>query len=115
MAELKQVKIHWEMLERYSVFQVMRFEFKYEDKGIGYFRIWNSPETCNIAFYSENEKHGVLPPEEYKAVPNNHKMIRYIEEDMNKMGYTIGENYRKITDGMLIGVQRFPTDWDILY
>ena len=115
MEELKKVKVHWEEIEKYVVFKVMRFEVKYEEEVIGYYRIWHDPETDNIAFYSDNERHGVLPPQEYKAVPKNHKMIRYIEEDLNKMGYTIPDAHKRISDGMLIGVERFPTDWDILY
>lgn len=115
MAELKPVKIHWEEIEKYSVFKIMRFEVKDGDKLIGYYRIWHDPETENIAFYSDTDKHGVLPPGDYKAIPSNHKMIRFIEEDLNKMGYTIPDAHERISDGMLIGVERFPKDWDILY
>ena len=82
---------------------------------IGYYRFWHDPETENIAFYGEHEKHGVLPPGTYRAIPTNHKLIRYIEEDLNKMGYTIPDGHTRITDGMLIGTVRFPADWDILY
>ena len=39
MAELKPVKIHWEEIEKYSVFRIMRFEVKYNDEVIGYYRI----------------------------------------------------------------------------
>lgn len=31
------------------------------------------------------------------------------------MGYTIPDGRKKITDDMLIGKERFPKDWDILY
>lgn len=115
MEELKSVKVHWEEIEKYVVFKVMHLEVKYQDQVIGYYRIWHDPETENIAFYGENEKHGLLAPGEYKAIPSNHKMIRYIEEDLNKMGYTIRDAHKRISDGMLIGVEKFPTDWDVLY
>ena len=82
---------------------------------LGYYRIWHDPETENIAFYSERDKHGVLPPQEYQAKPGNHKLIQYIEKDLNNMGYTIPDGRKKITDDMLIGKERFPKDWDILY
>ena len=115
MSELKPVKIHWEEIEKYSVFKINRFEVKHNADVIGYYRIWHDPETENIAFYGEHEKHGVLPPGTYRAIPTNHKLIRYIEEDLNKMGYTIPDGHTRITDGMLIGTVRFPADWDILY
>lgn len=115
MAELKAVKIHWEEIEKYSVFKIIRFEVKDGEKVLGYYRIWHDPETENIAFYGEHDKHGVLAPQTYKAIPTNHKLIRYIEEDLNKMGYTIPNAHERITDGMLIGTMRFPTDWDIVY
>ena len=88
---------------------------KCEDQVIGYYRIWHDPETESIAFYSGKEEHGVLPPKEYRAVPSNHKMIRCIEEDLNRMGYTIPEGHRRISDGMLLGLEKFPQDWDVLY
>ena len=97
------------------MFKINRFEVKHNDDVIGYYRIWHDPETENIAFYGEHEKHGVLPPGTYRAIPTNHKLIRYIEEDLNKMGYTIPDGHTRITDGMLIGTVRFPADWDILY
>ena len=115
MAELKPVKIHWEEIEKYSVFRIMRFEVKYNDDVIGYYRIWHDPETENIAFYGEHDKHGVLAPGTYRANPTNHKLIRYIEEDLNSMGYTIPDGHSRISDGMLLGTVRFPSDWDILY
>ena len=115
MTGLKPVKVHWEEIEKYSVFKIMRFEIKDGDEVVGYYRIWHDPETENIAFYSEIDKHGVLPPNEYKAYPSNHKLIRYIEEDLNKMGYTIPDAHERVTDAMLIGSMRFPKDWDVLY
>ncbi len=114
-ANLKPVKIHWEEIEKYSVFKIMRFEVKYGQKVLGYYRIWHDPETENIAFYSDNDKHGVLPPQEYQAKPGNHKLIQYIEKDLNSMGYTIPDARKQITDDMLIGKEHFPKDWDILY
>lgn len=69
MSELKPVKIHWEEIEKYSVFKINRFEVKHNDDVIGYYRIWHDPETENIAFYGEHEKHGVLPPGTYRRFP----------------------------------------------
>lgn len=115
MENYKQVRIHWEIIEKYVVFQVMHLEIKCEDKVIGYYRIWHDPETESIAFYSGKEEHGVLPPQEYRAIPSNHKMIRYIEDDLNKMGYTIPDGHRRISDGMLLGQEKFPKDWDVWY
>ncbi len=115
MADLKPVKVHWEIMDKYIVFTVARFEVKYEDKVIGYYRLFNEPESVNIAFYSDEDKHGVLPPQTYKAIPTNHKLIRYIEDDLKKMGYMIPDGHAKISDGMLIGTERFPSDWEVLY
>lgn len=112
---LKAVNIHWEEIEKYSVFKIMRFEVKYEGKVVGYYRIWFDPDTVNIAFYSTDDKHGVLPPGQYQAKPGNHKMIQYIEEDLNKMGYYIPDGHKMISDDMLVGKKRFPSDWEILY
>lgn len=115
MVDLKPVMIHWEEIEKYSVFKIMRFEVKHNDKVVGYYRIWHDPDTENIAFYSVDDKHGVLPPGEYQAKPGNHKLIQYIEEDLNKMGYTIPDARKTITDDMLIGKEKFPMSWEILY
>ncbi len=115
MGELKEVKVHWDEVEHYTVFKILRFEVKCGDEVVGYYRIWHDPDTENIAFYGEHDKHGVLAPQQYKSVPTNHRMIRLIEEDLNKMGYTMTEAYRKITDGMLLGMEKFPADLDILY
>lgn len=38
-ANLKPVKIHWEEIEKYSVFKIMRFEVKCGQKVLGYYRI----------------------------------------------------------------------------
>jgi hypothetical protein len=115
MAELKPVKVHWEAIDRYAVFVVTRFEVMYEDQLVGYYRIFMEPNSVNIAFYSDTDRHGVLPPETYKVIPTNHKMIRMIEDDLNKMGYTIPDGHTKISDGMLVGMERFPMDWEVLY
>lgn len=115
MSELKNVKFHCEELEKYSVFKIIRFEVKCEDEVIGYYRIWHDPNTENIAFYSEKDKHGVLAPQEYQAKQSNHKLIQYIEEDLNKMGYTIPDARKTITDGMLVGMQKFPPNWEVMY
>ncbi len=115
MSELKNVKIHWELIEKYVVFRIARFEVMYQDEVVGYYRIWHDPDTENIAFYGENDKHGVLAPQMYKSVPTNRKMSRIIEEDLNKMGYTMAPYHRKITDGMLLGLEKFPSDIVILY
>ena len=112
--ELKKVRIHWEILDKYAVFLTARFEVSDGDTVIGYYRLFQEPNSVNIAFYSETDRHGVLPPETYKAIATNHKLIRFIEEDLNKMGYTIPD-YRKISDGMLVGLERFPKEWDYLY
>ena len=42
-ANLKPVKIHWEEIEKYSVFKIMRFEVKCGQKVLGYYRIWHDP------------------------------------------------------------------------
>jgi hypothetical protein len=115
MSELKPVTFHWEEIEKYSVFKIMRFEVKCDGSLIGYYRIWHDPDTENIAFYSEHDKHGVLPPGTYKSIPKNHKLIQYIEDDLNRMGYTIPDAHSRITDGMLIGTERFPSGWAAIY
>lgn len=115
MADLKTVTFHWEEVEKYIAFKIMRFEVKCDGEVLGYYRIWHDPETENIAFYSENDKHGVLPPGTYQAKPGNHKLIQYIEEDLNKMGYTIPDARKMVTDDMLIGMSKFPLDWEVLY
>ena len=42
-------------------------------------------------------------------------MIRLIEADLNKMGYTIPDGHKMISDGMLVGMEKFPMDWEVLY
>lgn len=120
MAEnsLKQVKISWRVIEKLGPFTTTRLEIKWEDQVIGYYRIYDDPDTNNIAFYGENgnsDKHGVLPPKEYNAQPNNHKLIRYIEKDLEKMGYFIPDAHKMVSDYMLTGKEKFPAVWDSMY
>lgn len=115
MAELKPVQVHWEAIDKYAVFVTTRFEVKDGDNVIGYYRMFMEPESVNIAFYGDTDRHGVLPPQTYKVIPTNHKMIRLIEEDLNKMGYTIPDGHKMISDGMLVGMEKFPMDWEVLY
>lgn len=112
MAELKEVKVFYFVIEELQgLFRTSRLEIHDGDKNVGYYRIWHDRETENIAFYAEKDKHGVMPPGEYKAVNDGHKMIDLIEKDLNMMGYTIPDGQKTITDGMLIGEVDFPKDW----
>ena len=117
MADLKPVKVHWEVIEHYNVFNIIRFAVKDGEEEIGYYRIWDDPDTNSIAFYgvSKEDRHGVLPPKEYKAQPNNRKMIRLIEKDLEERGYYIPDGHQKISDYMLIGKEKWPTGWEVLY
>lgn len=112
MAELKEVKVFYFIIDDIKgLYRTARLEIHEGDKNVGYYRIWHDNKTESIAFYAEHDRHGVMPPGDYKAIPTNHKMIKAIEKDLNMMGYTIPDGHKVITDGMLIGEVKFPTDW----
>ncbi len=119
MAELKvkEVKVFFYVIDDVklpngrNLYRTCRLEIHDGPRHVGYYRIWHDEESENIAFYSEKDRHGVLPPGEYKSVPTNHKMIGLIEKDLNMMGYTIPDGHKVVTDAMLTGSVPFPTDW----
>ena len=116
MAELKEVKVFYYIIDNIIrkeglLYRTARLEIHDGDKNVGYYRIWHDRTTESIAFYGEHDRHGVLPPQEYKAIPTNHKMIAAIEKDLNLMGFTIPDGHKTITDGMLTGDVEFPKYW----
>jgi hypothetical protein len=118
MAELKPVKLHWEMIEKFKVFSTANLVVKDGEEEIGYYRIFDDPETDNIAYYgliNKEDRRGILPPKEYKAQPNNRKMVRLIEKDLEEHGYYIPDGHKMLTDYMLVGKEKLPQTWDVLY
>ncbi len=115
--DLIPVKVHWEAIERYVVFSVFHLAIKAKDEEIGYYRIFSEPNSDNIAFYGKEkeDRRGILPPEQYKAHENNRKMIRLIEKDLEEHGYYIPDGHKMITDMMLIGKEKWPSIWEVLY
>lgn len=116
MSDLKKAKIQWNVVEKYTVFSVARLEFKDGNNVIGYYRIWHSPETENIAYYgNDSTRRGILPPGEYKVKAESKKMVGLIKADMEKMGYEVPGFEDMLDDMIIVGEADFPHDWAETY
>lgn len=112
MAEKNEVQVFLYVIEEIAgLFRTCRLEVHQGDKNIGYYRIWHSRDTDNIAYYSQKDRHGVLPPDTYKAEHGGTFMFEEIKKDLHLMGYEIADSEEPITDDMMVGEVPLPKNW----
>ena len=116
MAENNKVQVFLYVIEEMSgLYRTCRLEIHRGDENVGYYRIWHSRDTDNIAYYSAKDKHGVLPPDTYSAKKNGTRLFEEIKKDLYLMGYEIAESPVPITDDMMVGEVDLPKDWEGWY